>query len=141
MLFCLVLHQVVCAIATDSECASLLFRRWYIDDGVVAGLISAVLRVLSIIKDLGPPLGLHINLSNCELFSANYLSRFSDEMKKSYVPHFDILGAPIGDYYFLCQVYCSKAYRHLQVAPAVSPGRFFRSSCSCASAPSMWRVL
>ena len=27
LLFCLVLHQVVCAIATDSECASLLFYR------------------------------------------------------------------------------------------------------------------
>ena len=35
--------------ATDSECASLLFHMWYIDDGVVAGPISAVLRVLSII--------------------------------------------------------------------------------------------
>ena len=43
-------------VATDSECASLLFHRWYIDDGVVAGPISAVLRVLSIIKDVGPPL-------------------------------------------------------------------------------------
>ena len=61
LLFCLVLHQVVCATATDSECASLLFHRWYIDDGVVPGPITAVLRVLSIIKDLGPPLGLHIN--------------------------------------------------------------------------------
>ena len=76
LLFCLVLHPVVCAIDTDSECASLLFHRWYIDDGVVAGPISAVLRVLSIITDLGPPLGLHINLSKCELFSVNDLSRF-----------------------------------------------------------------
>ena len=82
LLFCLVLHQVVCATATDSECASLLFHRWYIDDGVVAGPITAVLRALSIIKDLGPPLGLHINLSKCELFSVNDLSRFPDEMKK-----------------------------------------------------------
>ena len=55
LLFCLVLHQVVCAIATDSECASLLFHRWYIDDGVVAGPISAVLSVLSVIKDLDAP--------------------------------------------------------------------------------------
>ena len=74
----------------------------YIDEGVVAGPISAVLRVLSIIKDLGPPLGLHINLSKCELFSVNDQSRFPDEMKKSNVPHFDILGAPIGDFFILC---------------------------------------
>ena len=55
LLFCLVVHQVVCAIATDSECASLLFHtcRWHIDDGVVAGPIFAVLRVLSIVKDFG----------------------------------------------------------------------------------------
>ena len=96
LLFCLVLHQVVCATATDSECASLLFHRWYIDDGVVAGPITAVLCVLSIIKDLGPPLGLHINLSKCELFSVNDLSRFPDEMKKlaqegSSVPHVAML--------------------------------------------------
>ena len=69
LLLCLVLHQIVCAIATDSECASLLFQRWYVDDGVVAGPISAALRLLSIVKDLGPPPGLHINLSKCELVS------------------------------------------------------------------------
>ena len=117
LLFCLVLHQVVCAIATDSECASLFFHRWYIDDGVVAGPISAVLRVLSIIKDLGPPLGLHINLSKCKLFSVNDLSRFPDEMKKSNVPHFEILGAPIGDFLF-CAKYigqkCTDASKLLQ---------------------------
>ena len=104
LLFCLVLHQVVCAIDTDSECASLLFHRWYIDDGVVASPISAVLRVLSIITDLGPPLGLHINLSKCELFSVNDRSRFPNEMKKSNVPHFDILGAPIGDFLFCANI-------------------------------------
>ena len=35
--FCLVLHKLVTAIITDNECSSLLFHRWYIDDGVVAG--------------------------------------------------------------------------------------------------------
>ena len=94
-------------------CASLLFHRWYIDDGVVAGPISAVLRVLSIIKDLGPPLGLHINLSNCELFSVNDLSRFSDEIKKSNVPHFDILGAPIGDFSFCAKYILLKTVQTL----------------------------
>ena len=75
-----------------------------IDDGVVAGPISAVLRVLSIINDLGPPLGLHINLSKC----VNDLSRFPDEMKKPNVPHFDILGAPIGDYLFCAKYIAQK---------------------------------
>ena len=119
LLFCLVLHQVVCATAIDSECASLLFHRWYKDDGVVAGPISVVLSVLSItiIKDLGPPLGLHINLSKCELFSVNDLSTFPDEMKKSNVPHFDILGAPIGDFLFCAKYIAQKrtdAFKLLQ---------------------------
>ena len=86
----------------------LLFYRWYIDDGVVAGPISAVLHVLSIIKDLGPPLGLHNNLSKCELFRVNDLRRFPDEMKKSNVPHFDILGAPIGDFLFCAKYIAQK---------------------------------
>ena len=62
LLLCLVLHQIVCV----PRCC---FIRWYIDDGVVAGPLSAVLRLLSIVKDLGPPPGLHINLSKCKLVS------------------------------------------------------------------------
>ena len=107
------------------------------DDGVVAGPISAVLRVLSIIKDLGPPLGLHINLSKCELFSVNDLSRFPDEMKKSNVPHFDILGASIGDFLFCAKYIAEKrtdASKLLQQLAQVG-------SSDPPSTPSMWRVL
>ena len=106
-----------------------------IDDGVVAGPISAVLRVLSIINDLGPPLGLHINLSKC----VNDLSRFPDEMKKPNVPHFDILGAPIGDYLFCAKYIAQKRTDASKMLQQLA--RFFRSSCSHASTPSMWRVL
>ena len=110
LLFCLVLHQVVCATATDSECASLLFHRWYIDDGIVDSPISAVLRVLSIIKDLGPPLSLHINLSKCELFSINDLSRFPDEIKNPMCLILIYLTwGPNRRFFVLCHIYCSKA--------------------------------
>ena len=64
--------------------------------------------LFSIITDLGPPLGLHINLSKCELFSVNDLSRFPNEMEKSNVPHFDILGAPIGDFLFCAKYIAQK---------------------------------
>ena len=37
LLFCLVLHKVVTAIAADSICSQLSFHSWYIDDGVIAG--------------------------------------------------------------------------------------------------------
>eukprot|EP00731_Ephydatia_muelleri_P009723 Em0005g309a len=45
----------------------------------------------------GPPLGLCINITKCELFSLSELSTFPDEMKRSIVPHFEILGTPIDD--------------------------------------------
>ena len=37
MNFCLLLHNIVSAIATEEGCSSLLFHAWYQDDGVVAG--------------------------------------------------------------------------------------------------------
>ena len=107
MFFCLVLHKLVTAITTDNECSSLLFHRWYIDDGVVAGPKHAVAKVFSIIQELGPPLGLFINAGKCELFGLGDLSSFSSLMKKSSVPNFEILGAPIGDI-----IFCAKFFAH-----------------------------
>ena len=147
LLLYLVLHQVVCAIATDSECASLLFHRWYIDDGVVAGPISAVVTCAYYDKSLGPPLGLHINLSKCELFSVHVddLNMFPDEMKKSNVPHFDIhvlyyLGPQLEIFSFVPNMLL-KRVQTPPGCPAISPGGIFRSSCSHASTPSMWEFL
>ena len=64
----------------------------------------AALQALSIIKQLGPPLGLFINTSKCELFSKGGLRGFPDEMKKSNALNFEILGAPIGD-----PIFCAKS--------------------------------
>eukprot|EP00731_Ephydatia_muelleri_P032933 Em0024g477a len=63
MFFSLVLHKLVTAIATDEDTAKLLFHAWYLDDGVVAGRKQSVLHALTIIQELGPPLGLVINPS------------------------------------------------------------------------------
>ena len=68
-----------------------------IPDGEVAVFKPAVAKVLFIIQELGPPLGLFINAEKCELFSLGDLSSFSPLMKKSGVPNVEILGAPIGD--------------------------------------------
>ena len=81
MFFCLVLHKLVTAFAMDDVCSSLLFHKWYIDDGAVAGPKPAVGKVLSIIQELGPPLGLFINAEKCELFSLGDSSPFSPLMK------------------------------------------------------------
>ena len=93
--------------AEDADCASLLFHKWYIDDGVVAGSIAAIARV-AITQDRGLPLGLYINITKCELFSLSDLSTFPDEMKRSNVPHFEILGAPIGDLVFCAKFVAQK---------------------------------
>ena len=78
--------------------------------GVLAGTKSAVFRAMRLIEELGPPLDIFINLAKYELFSRNELSSiFPVVIKSSQVPHFEILGAPIGDFLF-----CSKfiASRH-----------------------------
>ena len=69
LFFALVLRKITAAIDTDADCLALLFNAWFLDDGVLAGKKSAILRAVSLIGTLGPPLGLHINLSKCELFS------------------------------------------------------------------------
>ena len=75
-----------------------------LDDGVIAGPKQAALQALSIIKQLGPPLGLFINTSKCELFSKEGLRGFPDEMKISDALNFEILGVPIGD-----PIFCAKS--------------------------------
>jgi hypothetical protein len=69
----------------------------YIDDVVVAGPSQAVKQVISILHSQGPPLGLFLNTSKCELFSKSDLSTFPPDMKRSIVPNIEILGAAIGD--------------------------------------------
>ena len=108
MFFSLVLHKLVSAIATDDNTAKLLFHAWYLDDGVVAGPKQSVLHALAIIQELGPPLGLVINPSKCELYSQNDMSVFSSQMKQSNMPHLEILGSPIGVHNFLCLTLCLK---------------------------------
>ena len=103
MLFALVLHKLVTSIDADDDCLQLLLEAWYLDDGVLAGERSAVIRALHLIEELGPHLGLYINFSKCELFSRSGNSLFPPVVKSSLLPNLDILGAPIGDF-----VHCSR---------------------------------
>ena len=67
MLFSLVLQKLVATIDADEEC--LLLQAWYLDDGMLAGKWSAILRVLHLIEELGHHMGLFVSYSNCEVFS------------------------------------------------------------------------
>ncbi|KAL5484475.1 hypothetical protein EMCRGX_G020985 [Ephydatia muelleri] len=100
LLFSLVLNVVVKAIATHPECSDLSYHVWYLDDGVLAGPSLHVRKALSLLIELGPPLGLHVNIKKCEVFSSGCLSHFPMEMKQSSKPNLEILGIPIGDSVF-----------------------------------------
>ena len=91
------------SIAQDKDCLSLLSNRWYLDDGVLSGHSQAVTRAVTLIQEMGPSLGLFINVSKCELFGHGDLSSLPPEMKVSRVPNLEILGAPIGD-----PIFCAK---------------------------------
>ena len=108
MFFALVLHKVIATSNADDDCLRFILQAWYLDDGVLAGLRQAVLRALSIIEDLGPPLGIFINVSECELFSHSDISMFPPVMRASHVLHLDILGTPIGDYLFCTGFFAAK---------------------------------
>ena len=96
-LFALVLHKVAGAIKEDTECNHLLYQAWYLDDGILAGKKSSICRSLTLIQELGPPLGLHVNISKCELYCPSDASPFPPELIVFHLPHFEILGCPIGD--------------------------------------------
>ena len=56
------------------------------DDGVVAGSEKAAARVIAILKELGPHLGLFLNVSKCEVFSKGNMNSFPQGMKRSNTP-------------------------------------------------------
>ena len=68
-LFALVLHKVAGAIKGDTKCSQLSYQAWYLDDGILTGDNSSICRCLSLMQEeLGPPLGLYLNISKCELY-------------------------------------------------------------------------
>ena len=79
-----------------------------LDDGVLAGERSAVLRALQLIEELGPHLGLNINFS--KVFSRGGNSPFSPVVKSSLLPNLVILGVPIGDFVTLYSIYSTKIH-------------------------------
>ena len=100
LFFCLVLQKLVGTIATDEVSSHLLYHKCYMDDGAVAGSEKAVARVITILSELGPQLGLFLNVSKCEVFSKGNMNSFPPGMMRSNTPNMEVLGAPIGDILF-----------------------------------------
>eukprot|EP00731_Ephydatia_muelleri_P000935 Em0001g935a len=76
-----ILHKLVLSIAQDKDCLSLLSNRWYFDDGVLSGHSQAVTRAVTLIQEMGPSLGLFINVSKSQkrADAAKLLSQLAEE--------------------------------------------------------------
>ena len=59
--------------------------------------LSHARKALTLLLELGPPLGLLVNIKKCEVFSSGSLAHFPVEMKQSSKHNLEILGIPIGD--------------------------------------------
>ncbi|XP_056693200.1 uncharacterized protein [Spinacia oleracea] len=64
-LFSLVLHPLVCQIRDSFD---LSLQAWYLDDGTIVGDALVVGKVLELILEEGPHLGLHVNVEKIEVF-------------------------------------------------------------------------
>ncbi|KAL5505646.1 hypothetical protein EMCRGX_G007111 [Ephydatia muelleri] len=63
LLFSLVLNIHVSEISSRGNC-SLNYHAWYLDDSALAGPGSSVYNILAMLQELGPPLGLHVNIDS-----------------------------------------------------------------------------
>ena len=97
LLFFLVVNILVKSISKNKTCCSNIFHAWYMDDGVLAGPRQSLCQVLNLLQVHDPTLGLHVNLSKCEVFSRHNLDMFTCGMKAYDKPNIEILGVAIGD--------------------------------------------
>ena len=87
LLFSLVLNILVSAISTRNDRAGLNIHAWYMDDGALVGPRSSVMNVLALLQELGPPLGLHVNIRKCEVFSQCSLDVFPADFCHQCISH------------------------------------------------------
>ena len=80
--FALFLHKIVQSIDAGDDCLNIVFQAWYLDHGVLADKKSAsVLSALTLIQEIGPTLGLHVNIAKCELYWKSNTTAFLSELR------------------------------------------------------------
>jgi hypothetical protein len=90
--FCFVLQALILRI--QSTCPELTLNSWYMDDGVLVGKATSLLKVLEVIQGFG--FGFKLNLKKCEIFPLDAdadLSCFPVEMER--ITRLSNLGVPI----------------------------------------------
>ena len=80
----------------------------------MAGPRSSLCRILTLLQEEGPALGIIINLPKCEVFSRHGLDMFPLNIKKSDKPNMEILGIPIGEQDF-CSSFISKKHSKAKI--------------------------
>ena len=97
-LFCLVLQVLISNLKI--EVPELSLNNWYMDDGSLFGKAADVLQAWNIIKEVGPSVGLQVNLSKCELISSSndidVFAEFEPELIKIADGNMSILGSAVG---------------------------------------------
>lgn len=95
--FSLVLRKLINRIQDKFPCLNL--NRWYLDDGNLAGDFKSLSQVLELIDIEGPPLGLFLNRSKCQVygFRSQPPPELFPGLEIGTTSNFDTLGAPIGD--------------------------------------------
>jgi hypothetical protein len=76
----------------------LIINAWYLDDGTLIGPTESIHKAYSIIIDIGPRLGLHLNPSKCILYWPTYnpaWDTFPEEIIRT-TEGVKLLGSPIG---------------------------------------------
>jgi hypothetical protein len=114
LLFSLVIQKLIAAI--NARCPGLALNLWYLDDGVLAGRTADVASALAVIAELGPDLGLELNLVKNEavFFWDDTPDPFPKEVERLR-DGFELLGSPIGDEAFCCKFiskFTAKAVAH-----------------------------
>ena len=75
-MFSLVIQEIINAIKT--KCPGLKLNQWYLD-GVIAGKAEEVATALSIIQEMGPELGMDLNLKTNEV--VNFRTRLTTSQR------------------------------------------------------------
>ena len=125
LLFSMVIQELITAITKQCKLA---LNLWYLDDGVLAGSATEVHKAFLLIQQMGPDLGLELNVGKTELVT--FFDGTPDPFPKTRLDddgavveqgvkrlrrNFDLLGSPIGDPEY-CATFVSaftdKAVRH-----------------------------
>ena len=106
LLFSLLIQKLIAAIA--AKCPELVLSCWYLDDGVLAGRTADLTEALRVIAEVGPDLGLELNLGKNEavFFWDDTPDPFPKEVER-FRDSFELLGSPIGGEAF-CTAFISK---------------------------------